>query len=68
MTNDRKSLPDGRRGPPMNRMMPDTYEKRAMTTAHLRQTLASREGQGAASGPATVKPPVAHSPKPKADG
>lgn len=34
-------------GAPMNRMMSNDYEKRGMTTAHLRQAVAGRPEEGA---------------------
>lgn len=66
---DKPGTPSNRhRGAPMNRMMPDNYEKRAMTTAHLRQTLAAREGQGASPNPSEVASAPTQSSKPRADG
>lgn len=56
-----------RRGAPMNRMMPDTYEKRGMTTAHLRQAVAGREGQGSSPKAPADTPVSTQTPKPKAD-
>lgn len=52
----------------MNRMMLNDYEKRAMTTAHLRQTLAAREGQGPSPKPSEAGSAPVQSQKPKADG
>lgn len=51
----------------MNRMMPDTYEKRGMTTAHLRQAVAGREGQGSSPKAPEDTPVSTQTPKPKAD-
>ncbi len=49
-------------GAPMNRMMSNDYEKRGMTTAHLRQAVADRSGKGPpASGSQTV--PLQDQPK-----
>lgn len=33
------------RSAPMNRMMSDDYEKRGVSTAHIRRTVAERAGQ-----------------------
>lgn len=66
MTNDEGAPARRSGGAPMNRMMPDTYEKRGMTTAHLRQTLAAREARPA-SKPAADKAPDGSTLKPKAE-
>lgn len=67
MTDDvRSSGP--RAGARMNRMMSNGYEKRGMTTAHLRLAVADRAGQGQ---PTTTPPasPAEVQPKPpRSDG
>lgn len=54
MTDKPRSF-DFQGGAPMNRMMSNDYEKRGMTTAHLRQAVADRSGKGPpVSGPQTA--------------
>lgn len=54
MTDKLRSF-DFQGGAPMNRMMSNDYEKRGMTTAHLRQAVADRSEKGPpASGPQTA--------------